>query len=86
MLRRLRSFGVCRTLLKSFYVTVVASAIFFAIVSWRAESTERDRNSLNKLVKRDSFVLVYLLDRLELLKERRMLVKLTSIMGLSPPV
>ena len=32
LLRRLRSFGVCRTLLRTFYDTVVASAIFYAVV------------------------------------------------------
>ncbi|XP_062849705.1 uncharacterized protein LOC134311986 [Trichomycterus rosablanca] len=32
--RRLRSFGVCRPLLRSFYDTVVASAIFYGVVCW----------------------------------------------------
>ena len=57
-LRRLRSFGVSRTLLKTFYDSVVVSAIFYAVACWGAGSTERDRKRLNKLVKRASSVLV----------------------------
>ncbi|CAJ1076393.1 hypothetical protein L3Q82_010059 [Xyrichtys novacula] len=57
LLRRLRSFGVCRTLLKTFYDSVVASALFYAVVCWGAGSTERDRKRLNRLVRRASSVL-----------------------------
>ena len=51
LLRRLRSFGVCRSLLKTFYDSVVASAIFYAVVCWGCGSSERHRKRLNKLVK-----------------------------------
>ena len=34
LLRSLRSFGVCRTLLRTFYDSVVASALFYAVVCW----------------------------------------------------
>ena len=80
LLRRLRSFGVCRTLLRTFYDTVVASAIFYAVVCWGGGCTERDRNRLNKLVKRASSVVGCPLDSVEDVGERRMLAKLTSIM------
>ena len=80
LLRRLRSFGVCRTLLRTFYDTVVASAIFYAVVCWGCGSTERDRKRLNKLVRRASSVLDCPLDSIEEVGERRMLAKLTSIM------
>lgn len=34
LLRRLRSFGGCRTLLRTFYDTIVASTTFYAMVFW----------------------------------------------------
>ncbi|XP_054872156.1 uncharacterized protein LOC111569300 [Amphiprion ocellaris] len=80
LLRRLRSFGVCRTLLRTFYDSVVASAIFYAVVCWGAGSTERDRKRLNRLVRRAGSVLDCSLDSIEEVGERRMLAKLTSIM------
>lgn len=80
LLRRLTSFDVCRTLLISFYDTVVVSAVFYAVVCWGAGSTERDRKILNKLIKRSNSVLDCHLDTIEELGERRMLAKLTSIM------
>ena len=57
LLRRLRSFGVCRPLLRTFYDTVVASVIFYAVVCWGCGFTERDRKRLNKLVGRAGSVL-----------------------------
>ncbi|TWW59860.1 hypothetical protein D4764_06G0013900, partial [Takifugu flavidus] len=76
LLRRLRSFGVCRSLLR----TVVASVIFYAVVCWSCGSSERDRKRLNKLVRRAGSVLDCSLDSIEEVGERRMLAKLTSIM------
>ncbi len=73
LLQRLRSLRVCRPLLKSFYDTVVASVIFYAVVSWGAGSSERDRKRLNKLVKRTSSILECPLDPIEEMGERRML-------------
>ena len=80
LLRRLRSFGVCRALLRTFYDSVMASAIFYAVVCWRGGSTDRDRSRLNKLIRRASSVLDCPLDSIEEVGERRMLAKLTSIM------
>lgn len=80
LLRRLRSFGVCRTLLRTFYDSVVASVIFYAVVCWGCGSSERDRKRLNKLVRRAGSVLDCPLDSIEEVGERRMLAKLTSIM------
>ena len=42
LLRRMRSFGVLRTLLKTFHDTVVTSAFLFAVVCWRRPGTVRD--------------------------------------------
>ncbi|XP_054642346.1 alpha-1,3-mannosyl-glycoprotein 4-beta-N-acetylglucosaminyltransferase A isoform X3 [Dunckerocampus dactyliophorus] len=80
LLRRLRSFGVCRTLLRTFYDSVVASAIFYAVGCWRGGSTDRDRSRINRLIRRASSVLDGPLDSVEEVGERRMLAKLTSIM------
>uniref|UniRef100_A0A3P9MCZ6 C-type lectin domain-containing protein n=1 Tax=Oryzias latipes TaxID=8090 RepID=A0A3P9MCZ6_ORYLA len=49
LLRRLRSFGVCRPLLRTFQYSVVASVIHYAVACWGADSTDRDRKTLNKL-------------------------------------
>ena len=78
-LRRLRSFLVCRPLLRTFYDSVVASAILYAVVCWGAGSTDRDRKRLNKLVRKASSVLGCPLESVEGVGERRMLAKLTSI-------
>ncbi|TWW63831.1 hypothetical protein D4764_03G0008390 [Takifugu flavidus] len=65
LLRRLRSFGVCRTLLRTFYDSVVASVIFYAVVCWSCGSSERDRKRLNKLVRRAGSVLDCSLDSID---------------------
>ncbi|KAJ7341790.1 hypothetical protein JRQ81_007039, partial [Phrynocephalus forsythii] len=57
------------------------SAIFYAVVCWSSGSTERDKNRLNKLVRRASSVLEYPLGSVEEMGKRRMLAKLTSIMN-----
>jgi len=66
---------------KTFYDSVVASAICYAVACWGAGSTERDRKRLNKLVMTASFVLVCPLDTIEEVGERRMLARLASIMS-----
>ncbi|KAI3374214.1 hypothetical protein L3Q82_005939 [Scortum barcoo] len=49
LLRRLRSFGVQGPLLRTFYDSVVASAIFFGIVCWASSITDRDRRRMDRL-------------------------------------
>ena len=80
LLRGLRSVGVCRTLLRTFYDSVVASALFYALVCWGGGRTDRDRRRNDKLVRRSGFVLGCHLDSGDTVGERRMLAKLTSIM------
>lgn len=46
-----------RTLLRTFYDTVVVSAIFYTAVCWGSGSMDRDRKRLNKLIKRNSSIL-----------------------------
>ncbi|KAI3363931.1 hypothetical protein L3Q82_001533 [Scortum barcoo] len=49
LLRRLRSFGVQGPLLRTFYDSVVASAIFYGIVCWASSITDRDRRRMDRL-------------------------------------
>ena len=56
------------------------SALLNAVVSWGGSSKDRDRKRLNKLVRRASSVLDCLLDSTDVVGERRMFAKLTSIM------
>uniref|UniRef100_A0A669BD36 Reverse transcriptase domain-containing protein n=1 Tax=Oreochromis niloticus TaxID=8128 RepID=A0A669BD36_ORENI len=54
LLRRLRSFGVEGPLLKTFYDSVVASAIFYGVVCWGGSISAGDRKRLNRLIRRAS--------------------------------
>ncbi|TWW67332.1 hypothetical protein D4764_02G0003730 [Takifugu flavidus] len=49
LLRRLRSFGVQGPLLRTFYDSVVGSAIFYGIVCWSSSITDRDRKRMDRL-------------------------------------
>ena len=80
LLRRLASFGVCRPLLRTFFNSVVASVVSYAVVCWVRGCSERDNNRLNRLIKRASSVCGCPLDSIELVGERRVLAKLSSIM------
>ncbi|KAI3356780.1 hypothetical protein L3Q82_003321 [Scortum barcoo] len=80
MLRRLGSFGVCRPLLRTFYETVVASVVSYAVVCWGGGCSERDKKRLNRLIKRTSSVCGCPLDSIEVMGERRALAKLSTIM------
>ena len=68
-------------LLRTFYDTVVASVIFYAVLCWGCEFSERDRKRRNKLVGRDGSVLGWTLAPVEVVEERRILDKLASIMS-----
>lgn len=59
---------------------MVASALLYAVVHWRAGSTEKDRNRFNKLVRRASSFLDCPLDPKEEMGERWMQAKLLLIM------
>ena len=57
LLRSLRSFGVQGALLKTFFDSVVASAIFFGVVCWGSSISTADGKRLNKLIRKASSVL-----------------------------
>lgn len=71
-LRRLKSFDVCRDMLYLFYQSVVASAIFFGVVCWGNCLIVRDRNRLDKLVRKCVSVMGRGVDSVGALVERRM--------------
>ena len=79
-LRRLRSFNICRTMLRMFYESVVASRIFFAVTCWGSGLKVADNNRLNKLIRRAGDVVGEELDTLTTVAERRMLSRLQSIL------
>ncbi|KAI3370523.1 hypothetical protein L3Q82_025285 [Scortum barcoo] len=80
-LRRLRSFGVQGPLLRTFYDSVVASAIFYGIVCWASSITDRDRRRMDRLVRRASSVLGCPLDSVEVVGNGRMMAKLSSLLN-----
>ena len=79
-LRRLRSFSVCSRLLKTFYQSVVASALFFAVACWGGGIKAGEASKLNKLVKKARSVVGLELDSLESVAERRLMDKLRAIL------
>ncbi|TWW68206.1 hypothetical protein D4764_19G0000040 [Takifugu flavidus] len=79
--RRLRSFGVQGPLLRTFYDSVVGSAIFYGIVCWSSSITDRDRKRMDRLVRRASSVLGCPLDSVEVVGNGRMIAKLSSMLN-----
>ncbi|KAI4902472.1 hypothetical protein NFI96_003096 [Prochilodus magdalenae] len=79
-LRRLRSFNICRTMLRIFYESVVASAILYAVACWGSRLRVADANRLIKLIRKASDVVGVELDSLMAVSERRTLSKLQTIM------
>ncbi|KAI4903481.1 hypothetical protein NFI96_006181 [Prochilodus magdalenae] len=79
-LRRRRSFNICRTMLRIFYESVVASAILYAVACWGSRLRVADANRLNKLIRKASDVVGVELDSLMAVSERRTLSKLQTIM------
>ncbi|KAL1276344.1 hypothetical protein QQF64_035967 [Cirrhinus molitorella] len=67
-------------LLRTFYDSVVASAILYGVVCWSSSITERERKKLDKVIKRSSFVLGCRLDSVREVGARRVLKKLTSML------
>ncbi|XP_060900327.1 mucin-2-like [Labrus mixtus] len=83
-LRRLRSFSVCSRLLKTFYQSVVASTLFFAVVCWWGGIKTGEASRLNKLVKKARSVVGLEQDSLEAVAERRMKDRIIAILDNSP--
>uniref|UniRef100_A0A8C4X371 B30.2/SPRY domain-containing protein n=1 Tax=Erpetoichthys calabaricus TaxID=27687 RepID=A0A8C4X371_ERPCA len=79
-LRRLASFNICNKMLQMFYQTVVASALFYAVVFWGGSIKRKDASRLDKLVRKASSMVGMELDSLTSVAERRALSRLLSIM------
>ena len=78
---RLTSFIVCNRMFQMFYQSVVASTVFFAVVSWGVCIKEKDATRLHKLIKKvGSRLTSSNLVNLEEMAEDRILVKLLEIM------
>ena len=73
-LRRLR----CRTMLRMFYESVVASAFLFAAVCWGSRLRVADK--LNKLIRKASDAVEVDLDTVTAVSDRRMLLKVQAIL------
>ncbi|TWW55969.1 hypothetical protein D4764_09G0010190 [Takifugu flavidus] len=67
------------TFLRTFYDSVVGSAIFYGIVCWSSSITDRDRKRMDRLVRRTSSVLGCPLDSVEVVGNGRMMAKLSSM-------
>ncbi|XP_078264925.1 uncharacterized protein LOC144598602 [Rhinoraja longicauda] len=80
LLRRLRSFGVQGAPLRTFYNTVVASAIFYGVVCWSSSISAAEGKRLDKLVRKASSVLGCPLDSVQAVGDRRMMAKLTLLL------
>ncbi|KAI3358530.1 hypothetical protein L3Q82_014948, partial [Scortum barcoo] len=70
----------------TFYETVVASVVSYAVVCWGGGCSERDKKRLNRLIKRASSVCGCPLDSIEVMGERRALAKLSIFMDTSHPL
>ena len=68
-----------RALLKTFYDTVVASAIFYGVVCWGSSISTTDRKRLDEMIKKASSVLECPLDLVEVVGGRRTMAKLSSM-------
>ncbi len=68
-------------MLHTFYQSVVASAIFFAVVSWGSDIKAKDTNTVNKLIEQCCKVIGSKLVILEEVVEKRQLAKLLAIMN-----
>lgn len=86
LLRILRSFNVCRTILQMFYHSVVSSVIFYAVVCWGSRVKTADANRLDKFIRRAGSVLGVELQFLAEVSEQRMLRKLLNIFNKPHPL
>lgn len=66
------------------YVSVVASAIHYAVVAWISSITVAERKKLVEVEERAGSVLGCSLDLVEVVGDRRMVVKLSSVLSCPP--
>ena len=78
-LRRLKSFGVSQDTMTHFYRSIIESILTFSITIWFGNTTQADRQKLNKVVKTASKIIGKELPSLESLFQERTLKKAKSI-------
>ncbi|KAI3355676.1 hypothetical protein L3Q82_004274 [Scortum barcoo] len=82
LLRRLRSFGVQGPLLlRTFYDSVVASAIFYGIVCWASSITDREQEENGQTGEEGQLCPGMPLDSVEVVGNGRMMAKLSSLLN-----
>ena len=79
-LRKLKSFNVRQELLQMFYSSVVSSVLTFGLLSWGGNICRRDRETLDKVIRKASGVVGRVQDNLDILHDRRMTQKLNDIL------
>ena len=78
-LRKLKSFQVCNRMLNMFYDAIICSVLSFALVCWGGNATERDKNKLNKLIKKAGSCVGQKLDDIDTILSRALLKKALKI-------
>ena len=78
-LRRLKSFGVSKDIMTHFYRAVIESILTFSITVWFANTDEKDRAKLNKVVRTASQIIGTDLPPLDVLYHDRTLNKAKAI-------
>jgi len=82
LLRQLRSFGVRQVLLKTFYDSVVSSVILYSITCWGGRLLEKEKNKLNRLIKKAGSVDVgSVLPTVEEIMQDKMIGKLSLMIN-----
>jgi len=81
LLRQLRSFGVRQVLLKTFYDSIVSFVILYSITCWGGGLLEKEKNKLNKLIKKAGFVMGSVLPTVEEIMQDKMIGKLSLMIN-----
>ena len=79
-LRKLRSFGVSRTLMNMFYQSILASVLFYSVVCWGNSINVDDQNRIKKLLKKAGSIIGITPASLEAVMEIRTKRKLDAIL------
>ena len=78
-LRKLKSFNVCNKMLLMFYETVICSIFSFALVCWGGNATLRDKNKLNKIIKKAESCVGSKLDGIDIILSNVLMKKALKI-------
>ncbi len=79
-LRKLKSFNVCNDILQMFYTSTVSSVLFYGAVCWGGNINKRDKDRIEKFIKKASGVVGRKQDSFSSVHERRLTDKLQSVL------